>query len=194
MEDDPALRAVTRDVLEGAGYRVHVASRAEEALAVSEAHPAAIELLLSDVVVLWRSGPELAAELLARRPGLRVLYTSGYTSDAIARHGIQEAGVRSLQKPFSPSELLGAVRAALDEAAEPPAELDRVPDLPRSVRRRAGGKPASRAPHESSSSRSSRRRPRMRLFSSPMMASARARLVSCRARTFSSIEPLTTRR
>jgi two-component system cell cycle sensor histidine kinase/response regulator CckA len=115
VEDDPALRAVTREVLEGAGYRVHVASRAEEALAVSEAHPAVIDLLLSDVVMPGRSGPELAAELLARRPGLRVLYTSGYTSDAIARHGLQEAGVRLLQKPFSPSDLLRAVREALDE-------------------------------------------------------------------------------
>ncbi len=67
-----------------------------------------------------RSGPELAAELLARRAGLRVLYTSGYPYDAIARHGVQEPGVRLLQKPFTPSDLLREVRAALDEPAAQP--------------------------------------------------------------------------
>jgi CheY-like chemotaxis protein len=118
-EDDPALCAVMQEILEGAGYRVHATSRPEEALAISAGLTGGIDLLLSDVVMPGRSGPELAAELLARRRGLRILYTSGYTYDAIARHGVEEPGVRLLQKPFSPSELLRAVRAALDEPPTP---------------------------------------------------------------------------
>jgi two-component system cell cycle sensor histidine kinase/response regulator CckA len=117
VEDDPALRAVMREILESAGYRVHAASRSEEAVAVSGGQAGGIDLLLSDVVMPGPSGPELAAELLARRPGLRVLYTSGCTYDAIARHGLPEPGVRLLQKPFSASDLLRAVRAALDDSA-----------------------------------------------------------------------------
>jgi CheY-like chemotaxis protein len=120
VEDDPALRSVMQEVLESAGYRVHPASRSEEALAISAVRPGGIDLVLSDVVMPGRSGPELAAELLARRPGLRVLYTSGYPFDAIAHHGVQEPGVRLLQKPFSPSDLLREVRAALDEPAPQP--------------------------------------------------------------------------
>jgi PAS domain S-box-containing protein len=119
VEDDSALRAVMQAILESAGYRVHPASRSEEAQAIDAMQAGAIDLLLSDVVMPGRSGPELAAELLARRPRLRILYTSGYTYDAVARHGVQEPDVRLLQKPFSASALLRAVRATLDDPAGP---------------------------------------------------------------------------
>jgi PAS domain S-box-containing protein len=124
VEDDAALRAVIQEILETAGYRVYAASRSEEALAIAAIVAGGIDLLLSDVVMPGGSGPELAAELLARRPGLRVLYTSGYTYDAISRHGIQESGARLLQKPFSASDLLRAVRVALEEPAGPPHQAN----------------------------------------------------------------------
>jgi CheY-like chemotaxis protein len=119
VEDDEALRSVTREILEAAGYRVLAASRPDDAARVSLEHGERIDLLLSDVVMPSRSGPELAAELLSRRPELRVLYTSGYTSDAAALQGLAESGARPLQKPFTSAELLREVRAALDQAPPP---------------------------------------------------------------------------
>jgi two-component system cell cycle sensor histidine kinase/response regulator CckA len=117
VEDDQALRAVTREILEAAGYRVLAAARPDEALMVSAGQSGPIDLLLTDVVMPGRSGPEVAAELGVHRPGLRVLYISGYPHDAIAHHGVPGGGRRLLHKPFSSSELLQAVRTTLDQPA-----------------------------------------------------------------------------
>ena len=120
LEDDEALRSVTQEILERAGYRMIVAARPEDALATAVAYPGQIDLLLSDVILPGMNGPRLAAELLARRPEIRVLFVSGYTDDAIFKPGILEAGLRLLQKPFTAQALLQAVRAALEAPVTTP--------------------------------------------------------------------------
>jgi CheY-like chemotaxis protein len=119
LEDDPALRELEQELLEGAGYRVLVAKQPEEALAAVFDSPDRIDLLLSDVIMPRMSGPELAAKLVERRPELKVLYISGYTADAVEKHGIRDPGVRLLQKPFTTEGILRAVRAVLDETGFP---------------------------------------------------------------------------
>jgi CheY-like chemotaxis protein len=115
LEDDAALRELERELLEGAGYRVLVARQPEEALSAVFDSPDPIDLLLSDVIMPGMSGPALAATLVQRRPELKILYVSGYTADAVAKHGIREPGVRLLQKPFTTEGFLRAVRVALDD-------------------------------------------------------------------------------
>jgi response regulator RpfG family c-di-GMP phosphodiesterase len=90
------------------------ANQGEEALQIEQNHHERIHLLLTDVAMPAMSGRELAQRLLQRRPDLRVLYTSGYTDDAIVHHGVIESGVAFIQKPFSPTSLLRKVREVLE--------------------------------------------------------------------------------
>ena len=113
VEDDDSLRAVTRGILERAGYRVLTAADGEEALARSRGHLGRIDLLLTDVVMPRMSGRDVAREVGALRPSTRVLYMSGYTEDAISHHHVLDPGVTLLQKPITPDPLLVAVRRAL---------------------------------------------------------------------------------
>ena len=78
-----------------------------------EQHPA-IDVLLTDVVMPGASGPELTGELLARRPELKVIYMSGYTEDAIVHHGVLDAGIAFLHKPFTADALGRKIREVLD--------------------------------------------------------------------------------
>jgi two-component system cell cycle sensor histidine kinase/response regulator CckA len=114
VEDEPALRAVARRTLERQGYVVLEAPNGEAGLAVAAAHTGPLELLVTDVVMPGISGRELATRLVAARPTVRVLFTSGYTDDAIVHHGVLEAGIQFLQKPFTPSGLARKVREVLD--------------------------------------------------------------------------------
>lgn len=116
VEDDEAVRALARTVLEGRGYRVLVAGDGEAALAVAGSHEGALDLLLSDVVMPRLGGRELANRLREARPGLRTLFMSGYTDDAILRHGVAAGRDPFLAKPFTPEELTRAVRDVLDGA------------------------------------------------------------------------------
>ncbi len=120
VEDEAAVRDVTRAQLESLGYRVHACANAAEALAVADAEREPVDLLLTDVVMPGMNGRELAERLLGRRPDLRVLFTSGYGEDVIARHGVLEPGVLLLQKPYGLSRLASRVREALQ--VEPTAE------------------------------------------------------------------------
>jgi CheY-like chemotaxis protein len=76
---------------------------------------ARVDLLLTDVVMPQLTGPELAEALRQRRPGVPVLYMSGYTANAVAQEGVRDASVRLLQKPFTNDSLARAIRGALDE-------------------------------------------------------------------------------
>jgi CheY-like chemotaxis protein len=113
-EDEEPVRVLARRCLEGMGYRVLAASRADEALQMAERHAGPIHLLLTDVVMPGGSGPELAAQLAARHPEMRVLYMSGYTDDAIVHRGVIAPGIELLEKPFNPAALARKVRDVLD--------------------------------------------------------------------------------
>ncbi len=114
VEDNEALRAMIHETLDGAGYTVVAGSNPREALGSADSRTAPIHLLLTDVVMPGMSGRELAEILEASRPGLRVVYMSGYTDEAISHHGVLNPGTRFLQKPFSAGALLRTVRQALD--------------------------------------------------------------------------------
>lgn len=117
VEDDALVRRYACTELQALGYRVLDADSGAAALAVIEREPG-IDLLFSDVVMPGgMSGRELADAALRRRPGLKVLYTSGYTENAIVHHGRLDAGVMLLAKPYRRSELAQAVRSALGGTA-----------------------------------------------------------------------------
>ena len=116
VEDEASLRGVMRETLQHAGYRVLESGTAEDALALAAGQPGEIHLLLTDVVMPGASGEKLEARLRSTRPRLRVIYMSGYTDEAISRHGVLEPGRNFLQKPFAADVLLRAVRRALDAA------------------------------------------------------------------------------
>jgi PAS domain S-box-containing protein len=114
VEDEAAVREVTQAQLESLGYSVTACASANEALTLAAGHDRPLHLLLTDVVMPGMNGRELAARLAATRPGLRVLFASGYGEDVIARHGVVEPGVLLLKKPFSVACLARLVREALD--------------------------------------------------------------------------------
>ena len=113
-EDDEMLRPLARELLAKLGYRVLEAPDAATALATARAHPGEIHLLISDVVMPGENGVQLARQLMADRPRLRVLYISGYTDEAVVRHGLLAPGLNFLQKPFTPDVLARKVRDVLD--------------------------------------------------------------------------------
>jgi two-component system cell cycle sensor histidine kinase/response regulator CckA len=115
VEDEASVRELAARALAEAGYRVLAAGGGQEALELAAGHDAPIDLLLTDVVMPGLSGKQVADALSAARPGLRVLYASGYTQNTIVHHGVLDPGVRFLAKPFTPSVLLERVRAVLDE-------------------------------------------------------------------------------
>ena len=114
VEDVPAVRDVVRRVLTGNGYTVLDAVDGPSALARASSHRGPVHLLLTDVVLPGLSGHELAEKLKPSRPELRVLFTSGYTDDAVVRRGVFNRGVAFMQKPFTPETLARKVREVLD--------------------------------------------------------------------------------
>jgi two-component system, cell cycle sensor histidine kinase and response regulator CckA len=114
VEDEPALRALTKRILSSAGYTVIDAGTGEEALAVLAAHEGPVHLMLTDVVMPGMNGRDLAVRVVAMRPDIKVLYASGYTDDAIFRHGVLDDGSRFISKPYAPAELRRKVREALN--------------------------------------------------------------------------------
>ena len=114
VEDADGVRAVARRILTRAGYHVVAASGGAEALALVAQHTGPLDLLLTDVVMPGISGPELARQIVALRPGLKVLCMSGYTDDSIVRHGVVSEELAFLPKPFTPASLAAKVREVLD--------------------------------------------------------------------------------
>ena len=119
VEDEAGVRALTRHVLSRCGYEVLEAADGEEAMRVAAAHRGPIHLLITDVVMPGAGGRAVAEQIAARHPAVRVLYVSGYTDDAVIRHGVLREGVSFLQKPFSPVGLALKVREVLDAAGVP---------------------------------------------------------------------------
>jgi signal transduction histidine kinase/CheY-like chemotaxis protein len=113
VEDEPAVRAMARDVLESHGFAVLEAGGAAEAAAVAAEHGEEIRLLLSDVIMPGTNGRELYQGLVVDHPHLRVLFMSGHDDDVITRHGVLEDGVNFVQKPFTVQSLMQAVGETL---------------------------------------------------------------------------------
>jgi PAS domain S-box-containing protein len=113
VEDEDAVRALTRFTLQKLGYTVLEASDGEQAIQVATNHREEIHLLVTDVVMPGMGGRILAERLLSLHPEMKVLYLSGYTDDAVVRHGILHREVNFLQKPFSPNALGHQVREVL---------------------------------------------------------------------------------
>jgi PAS domain S-box-containing protein len=115
-EDEGGVRGLAVRTLRQLGYTVLAAAGADEA-AVAAGGGRPIDLLVTDVVMPGDGGRELAARLRVGRPGLRVLYMSGYTDDALLRHGVEHGGANFLQKPFTPTALAHKVREVLDRGS-----------------------------------------------------------------------------
>jgi two-component system, cell cycle sensor histidine kinase and response regulator CckA len=116
VEDQEEVRKLTRRVLEARGYRVLVAASGHEALRVAEQHEGPLHLLVTDVVMPGMSGREVGLLLAHARPGMKVLYLSGYTDESIVHHGVLAPGVAFLQKPFTAEVLARKVREVLESA------------------------------------------------------------------------------
>lgn len=117
VEDEEGVRSLICDVLTQFGYQVLEASGSEQALQHASRHAGIIHLMVTDVVMPRMGGRELAQRMASLRPRMRVLYISGYTNDAMVRHGVQESRMAFLQKPFSPSQLGQKVREVLAASA-----------------------------------------------------------------------------
>ena len=139
VEDEVNLRHLTREYLDRRGYTVLEADDSAAAIHIAARHPDTIHLLLTDVVMPGMNGRELAQRVVALRPGIKVIYMSGYTENVIGHDGTLDAGVTLLQKPFSMSNLVAKVREVLgsipaDVAA--PADLSAIKEnlMPRAQR------------------------------------------------------------
>jgi GAF domain-containing protein/response regulator RpfG family c-di-GMP phosphodiesterase len=125
VEDEPLVRELTRDILLGQGYQVLTAGDGVESLRLAEAHQGPIHLLLTDVVLPRMGGKALADQLRSSRPEMRVLFTSGYTDNAIVHHGVLAEGIHFLSKPFELEALARKVRDALDGVVRPSAGVEK---------------------------------------------------------------------
>ncbi len=115
VEDEPAVRAISRYILQQCGYFVLEAADTDEALLVASQHPGKIHIIVTDVVLPGGGGRLLAERIVISRPETRVLYMSGYTDDAVIRHGVLQSETAFIQKPFTPSGLARKVREVLDK-------------------------------------------------------------------------------
>jgi CheY-like chemotaxis protein len=116
VDDEPAIRDLTRRILESLGYVVHVASGGDEAFAWLGRHDGAVDLIVSDVMMPGGGGRQLAERACARRPGQRVLFMSGFATDLGLQELLDRGTAHYLSKPFARADLARKVRAVLDEA------------------------------------------------------------------------------
>ena len=114
VEDEDIVRRLVAGTLEQHGYKILQAADGNEALRVYDEHQDSVDLVVTDLVMPGMNGRQLAEIIHLRSPETKVLYMSGYTDDAVIRHGILEADVAFLQKPFTPLSLAKKVREVLD--------------------------------------------------------------------------------
>ncbi len=118
VEDDDAVRHLAQGVLEAQGYQVLSAANGQEGLHLASDHAGSpISLVITDVVMPQMGGKVMAEWLKTMNPDLKILFTSGYTDDALAQHGVLEAGIEFLGKPYTPAALARKVRELLDSKA-----------------------------------------------------------------------------
>jgi CheY-like chemotaxis protein len=117
VDDEPLLRALAVRTLTSLGYRCIEAADATEALRIVEQEKDGVDLVVTDVVMPGPSGGALGEQLAVLRPGLPVLYTSGFTDEDAIRRGLLAAGRPFLQKPFAPNDLARRVREVIDPAS-----------------------------------------------------------------------------
>jgi CheY-like chemotaxis protein len=118
VEDDESVRRFTAEALRELGYRVLEAHGAPAALRLLDAHGAEVDLLFTDVVMPEMNGRRLADEALRRRPELKVLFTTGYSRNAIIHNGVLDPGVQLIGKPFTVEELAAKLRTVLEQREE----------------------------------------------------------------------------
>ncbi len=116
VEDEPAMREVTRRILSRSGYTVIAAATGHEAIEIAASHTGDIDVLLTDVVMPQMLGKEAAERIRALRPGVKVLFMSGYARGVLDPQGVVEAGANLIQKPFSEAELLATLRHIIARA------------------------------------------------------------------------------
>ncbi|HNY27284.1 MAG TPA: PAS domain S-box protein [Candidatus Sumerlaeota bacterium] len=114
VEDEPAILAMCKAMVEKLGYRVIAAGTPGEAIRLAQEHAGQIHLLMTDVVMPEMNGRDLARRILSLYPDLKCLFMSGYTANVIAHHGVLDEGVQFLQKPFTLKDLSAKIRATLD--------------------------------------------------------------------------------
>jgi two-component system, cell cycle sensor histidine kinase and response regulator CckA len=119
VEDEDAIREVTRRILTRNGYSVLTAATGPDAIGLIERHQGLIDLLITDVIMPQMLGKEVAEQAQVLRPGIRILFMSGYAQPVLAAQGTLDAGVMLVEKPFSEAALLARVRQVLDAEANP---------------------------------------------------------------------------
>ncbi len=123
VEDEAAVRNVIQTGLESFGYRVIVAGSARDAIQLMQTHGPEIDLLITDVVMPGMSGRQLSDQLRIQFPNLKILFVSGYTDDAVVRHGVEDSSDILLLKPFTPAELAQRIRTLFDDSEPVPAGI-----------------------------------------------------------------------
>ena len=126
VEDDEAVRRLAMIVLDDAGYRVLSAHDASDALRQSQSYPERIEALVTDVGLPDVNGRVLAESIVATRPGIKVLFLSGYTDEVIENYAVVHNGVRFLKKPYTPAMLVREVKYMLSCDNDKEARLSKL--------------------------------------------------------------------
>jgi len=117
VEDDPSVRELVRQVLAPLGYKVLATAGGDDALRTSDSCDGPVDLLLTDVVMPGMNGKQLAEAIRIKRPGIKVLFMSGYAHDVLSTQGMLEPGVAMIHKPFRTVALARQVRQVLDSGA-----------------------------------------------------------------------------
>jgi DNA-binding response OmpR family regulator len=123
VEDEDVVRRLAKRALEAAGYDILESRDGDGALRILAATDRSVAILVTDVVMPGMSGPEVAERATLIKPGIRVLFMSGYTDPDVARRGVRKLGWGLLQKPFTAAILTARVRAELDRSSETPPQI-----------------------------------------------------------------------